>query len=74
MQTNDIYLPTQSELSEEAQVSIIKLRGFFRSMQFALDAKKPETEENALTSIIANADMQELKNALLVVFKEADFT
>ena len=74
MQTSDINLPELTGLSEEAQNSIVRLRGFYRSIRFALDSKQPARDNEAISALITGADIAEIKNALLIVFREADFT
>ena len=71
----DIKVTPPTELSEEAAISIIRLSGFFKKLRFALiSGLKDENEAVALSAITGAADVEELKKALLTIFKEADFS
>ena len=70
MSISDVNLPEVTGLSEDAQNSIIRLHGFFRS----LDSKRKDLDGGKATAIITHADITDVKTALLIIFKEADFT
>ncbi len=74
MQIADPKLSPQTELSEEAANSIFKLQGFFKKLRFVLNSRTGEAVENGLSATLAGAEVTELKRALLLIFKEADFS
>ena len=73
MQTGDIQLSNQVELSEDARNSIIRLQGWFKRLRYVLDPGKDTIEQSTLSNVL-DPDITVLKNALLTIFKEADFT
>ncbi len=74
MQKSDISLVEQIVLSEEAQNSIIRLHGCYKNIRFILNSAQKDQESGTRTAIIAGADIDDVKRALFVIFKEADFT
>jgi len=74
MSAPDILHAAYHELSDEAQNSVIRLHGFFKGLRFALQSKQTDKEDKAIQTIIAGANPAEIKTALLILLKEADFT
>ena len=65
MQTTDSKSAEQAELSPVATESILKVQHFFRGLQLARSATPPVPDAETVA---------QLKSALLIILKEADFT